>query len=120
MVKVAPGELHAEDLLVLGFKKGVRTALTPFGEIGVPHRYIGRSVAWKGGSFQDLPPGVQAGLRRAIAISQQFRGVRGTTTATVNGVTKFMPAKAAAQAKAAGHTAGGRRSLTTVPGPGGL
>lgn len=100
MAKLLPEEVTLVEVAEISATPGVRTATTPFGaRPGHQQRYVGRSVAWKMHP-EAMPSEVEAGLGKAIKISQKCAGVKGIAVSPVTGET--VPNKVICQLKEAG------------------
>lgn len=100
MAKLLPEEVSLVDVAEISEDAAHRTATTPFGAApGKGQRYVGRSVPWKFNPAA-MPTAVEAGLKKAIAISKKCTGVFGIG---VNPIThEVVPAKVICQLKEAG------------------
>jgi hypothetical protein len=100
MAKLAPEEVTLLDVAEIAADPAHRTATTPFGALpGRIVRYVGRSVSWKRHK-ERMPSAVQAGLKKAIGISQGCRGTKGVGVNPLTG--EVVPEKVLCQMKAAG------------------
>lgn len=100
MAKLQPEEVSLVEVAEISATPGVRTATTPFGAPpGHQQRYVGRSVSWKKHP-EAMPTAVQAGLKKAISISEGCAGTRGVSVNPLTGET--VPTKVICQMKKAG------------------
>lgn len=104
MAKIMPDEVKLVDIAEISSDPSHRTATSPFGaRPGHSVRYVGRAVVWKGNAAA-MPTEVEAGLKRAIKISQKCAGTKGIGVNPLNG--EVVPNKVICQLKAAGKVGG--------------
>jgi hypothetical protein len=94
-------QLTLADIIAIRGNSSLSLTTSPFGVTPeqyekAPPIYVKSAVAWKG-KPDAMPASVRAGLQRAIAISKQAAGVKGTTI--YNG--KVYPKKCIEQKKLA-------------------
>lgn len=104
MVKFAPGEISALDIIEIAQNPNYRTFITPFGER--PQRVGGRAVPWKGvkgiDKLREINADVARGLEKAIELSRRHNEKGVALIVDEYGRMKLVPRKVAEMMRDAG------------------